>query len=123
MSFTPKNAASSKVDEYQSIRVRQLENQFKFSFDPWLHTFAMVVNDPVKVWGWMQRDNKYRVSWDSSKRVMDFSDDGGRERWALWGLNNVKKYLGVELYNHFGHVKFSINGDLQIEKGEKHEKR
>lgn len=111
MSYIPKNAVNTRLDDRQSIRIRQLEDQFQFKFSPWMHAFAMTVTEPVKVYSHMHAPKKCDISWDSEKKIMDFSGSN-----AAWKLGHVKTYLGKELYEHFGHVKFSINGYVLEEK-------
>ncbi len=116
--LNPTKNKTAAVDENQAIKIRDVEHKFKFTFDPWLHAFAMKVSYPVKVYSWFLASNKYKVTWDSATRIMDFvtlvdKENEARYHWASYGLQRVKSYLGKELYDHFGSVKFAINGEIQ----------
>lgn len=112
------NPKKSDVDEYQEIKIRQLESQFKFKFDDWLHGFAMTVRNPVRVYSWFVQSKKYWIFWDAQMKIMNFCDGGDeKNKWAEWGMRKVKNFLGKEIFEHFGRVQFQVNGVVVTEDG------
>lgn len=107
MDFSGKDSKNKSPSEYQKIKIKHLERQFEFSFEPWLFDFAMTVSEPVKVHAWLMASKHYSVAWDPQMKEMDFS---GKGDWGKWGLERTLAYLGKEIYDHFGRVNFTING-------------
>ncbi len=101
--------------EYQGARVKGIERQFNFTFSPWLHDLAMTVAEPIMIYAWMVQSEKYTVSWDEVEKTMCFTDFCNDQRWnyASWAMRHVKELLGRQIYDHFGKIKFSVNGVLQ----------
>ncbi len=103
-------------DEYQQIRVRQLENKFKFKFEPWLYGFAMTLREPVKAYAWFVQSKKYWMIWKPETKVLNFCDDEKNSKWAKWAIQNIKRFLDKELFEHFGKIEFQANGQVYPEK-------
>jgi hypothetical protein len=90
--------------------VRFVEQQFNIKMPPWIYNFALKLTHPVKAYTWLMASEKYSVEWDEEKRIMNFLDDGSRYKFAQWGMNKVKQYLGKDVYEHFGKITFTVNG-------------
>src|SRR5665213_3168238 len=111
MDFSEKNLPAIRNNnsphEYQAVKLKHIERQFDFTWEAWMHDLAMTVSEPIAVFAWMVQSKKYGVSWDEETRTMNFTDDGIKKwKWAEWGLSKVRAYLGNEIYNCFGVVKF-----------------
>ncbi len=114
MSYTPKSAVTKfnpDGNTRQHDRIRSLENKFEFSFEPWLHGFAMTLAEPVKAFAHFVQPKGYDVDWNPQTRVMNFRGD-----LAKWGMENVKRWLGKEVFDHFGKIRFAVNGVAVTEK-------
>lgn len=106
---------NSSVDEYQAIRVHQLENKFNFKFNGWLHGLAMTIHNPVKIYSWMIGSKKYSVTWDAEQKIISIDDNPNEKKkyhWAHFGYNGIKSYLDKELSDYFGNILFKVNGEM-----------
>lgn len=98
------DAGNQGIDENQAYKVRFTEQKFRFKFEPWLYAFAMTLHEPAKAYAWFVQSKKYRVIWNHETRMMNFTGD-----MAKWGMENIKRYLGKEVFDHFGQIRFTVN--------------
>lgn len=113
MSYTPKSATEKNNTQGHSRmhdRIRYLENQFDFRFDPWLHGFAMTLSEPARAFAHFVQPAGYDVDWNPQSHVMNFTGT-----LAKYGMENIKRWLGKEVFDHFGKVRFSVNGVETVE--------
>lgn len=109
----PKAGKRTEADEYTQIRIKGIERQFKTTFPKWLYDFAMTVSEPIKVYAWFLQSKKYKIEWDEHTRVMNFIGYGHKQNYQGWAIEQIKKILGRELFDHFGKISFAIDGVVQ----------